>query len=215
MTARVHPYPFRTRQLSSLVPTILGWWRPGKIGRRQHRGWTSFSLCRYSSIAQSVEHAAVNRGVVGSSPTGGAIMGRHYNGDGPLFSLSEKQIAELSTFLQVDYQLLESALSVSQETITPMTTIQFGSDASYPRFSTRYLIISSSLEEQAALSATSARKDSKKWTSSIFWVFSLAEPFAFCSFCQFEVFWECRELFYKKVLCIHSPLPPQTKIWRA
>ena len=27
----------------------------------------------YSSIAQSVEHAAVNRRVVGSSPTGGAI----------------------------------------------------------------------------------------------------------------------------------------------
>ena len=29
--------------------------------------------CKYSSIAQSVEHAAVNRGVVGSSPTGGAM----------------------------------------------------------------------------------------------------------------------------------------------
>ena len=28
----------------------------------------------YSSIAQSVEHAAVNRGVVGSSPTGGAMV---------------------------------------------------------------------------------------------------------------------------------------------
>ena len=28
----------------------------------------------YSSIAQSVEHAAVNRGVVGSSPTGGVYM---------------------------------------------------------------------------------------------------------------------------------------------
>ena len=27
----------------------------------------------HSSIAQSVEHAAVNRGVVGSSPTGGAM----------------------------------------------------------------------------------------------------------------------------------------------
>ena len=27
---------------------------------------------RYSSLAQSVEHAAVNRSVVGSSPTGGA-----------------------------------------------------------------------------------------------------------------------------------------------
>ena len=35
-----------------------------------------FVLCNvyiYSSIAQSVEHAAVNRRVVGSSPTGGAI----------------------------------------------------------------------------------------------------------------------------------------------
>ena len=28
----------------------------------------------YSSLAQSVEHAAVNRSVVGSSPTGGARM---------------------------------------------------------------------------------------------------------------------------------------------
>ena len=27
----------------------------------------------YSSLAQSVEHAAVNRSVVGSSPTGGAL----------------------------------------------------------------------------------------------------------------------------------------------
>ena len=27
----------------------------------------------YSSLAQSVEHAAVNRSVVGSSPTGGAF----------------------------------------------------------------------------------------------------------------------------------------------
>ena len=28
----------------------------------------------YSSIAQSVEHAAVNRSVVGSSPTGGVFL---------------------------------------------------------------------------------------------------------------------------------------------
>ena len=36
-----------------------------------------FGLCeRYSSLAQSVEHAAVNRRVVGSSPTGGAITDR-------------------------------------------------------------------------------------------------------------------------------------------
>ena len=30
--ARVHPFPFRTRQLSSFLLTILGWRRPGKIG---------------------------------------------------------------------------------------------------------------------------------------------------------------------------------------
>ena len=35
MAVRVHPFPSRTRQLSSLAPTILGWKRPGKIGRRQ------------------------------------------------------------------------------------------------------------------------------------------------------------------------------------
>ena len=37
MTVRVHPFPSRTRQLSSLVLTILGWKRPGTIGRRQHK----------------------------------------------------------------------------------------------------------------------------------------------------------------------------------
>ena len=31
----------------------------------------------YSSLAQSVEHAAVNRSVVGSSPTGG-VLGNEY-----------------------------------------------------------------------------------------------------------------------------------------
>ena len=35
-------------------------------------GFEGISFNKYSSIAQSVEHAAVNRGVVGSSPTGGA-----------------------------------------------------------------------------------------------------------------------------------------------
>ena len=36
MAVRVHPFPSRTRQLSSLALTILGWKRPGKIRRRQH-----------------------------------------------------------------------------------------------------------------------------------------------------------------------------------
>ena len=34
-------------------------------------GWRLFF---YSSLAQSVEHAAVNRSVVGSSPTGGVFL---------------------------------------------------------------------------------------------------------------------------------------------
>ena len=63
MTLRVHPFPSRTRKLSSVVPKILVWRRTGKIGRRLHL---------YSSLAQPAEHAAVNRGVVGSNPTGGA-----------------------------------------------------------------------------------------------------------------------------------------------
>ena len=36
MAARVHPFPYRTRKLSSLVSKILGRKRPGKIERCQH-----------------------------------------------------------------------------------------------------------------------------------------------------------------------------------
>ena len=35
---------------------------------------TAENLIRYSSLAQSVEHSAVNRSVVGSSPTGGGFI---------------------------------------------------------------------------------------------------------------------------------------------
>ena len=38
----------------------------------------------YSSIAQSVEHAAVNRRVVGSSPTWGVIVGADYAEEPPV-----------------------------------------------------------------------------------------------------------------------------------
>ena len=44
--------------------------------------FSSGSCCvtiKYSSLAQSVEHAAVNRSVVGSSPTGGAYKTRKFN----------------------------------------------------------------------------------------------------------------------------------------
>ena len=36
IAARVHPFPSRTRKLSSPALKILGWRRPGKIGFRQH-----------------------------------------------------------------------------------------------------------------------------------------------------------------------------------
>ena len=42
---RVHPFPFRTRKLSSPVPTILVWRRTGKIGQCQHRRPQSFDCC--------------------------------------------------------------------------------------------------------------------------------------------------------------------------
>ena len=72
-TQRVHPFPFRTRKLSSAVPKILAWRRVGKIGHSRHTLGIHFvSLIAYSSIAQSVEHLTVNQGVTGSSPVGGA-----------------------------------------------------------------------------------------------------------------------------------------------
>ena len=36
IAARVHPFPYRTRKLSSLALKILGGKLPGKISRRQH-----------------------------------------------------------------------------------------------------------------------------------------------------------------------------------
>ena len=40
--------------------------------QKQRSGLTGPDLSLFASLAQSVEHAAVNRRVVGSSPTGGA-----------------------------------------------------------------------------------------------------------------------------------------------
>ena len=37
MTLRVHLFPSRTQKLSSVVPKIVGWKRPVKIGRCQHQ----------------------------------------------------------------------------------------------------------------------------------------------------------------------------------
>ena len=50
----------------------------------------------YSSIAQSVEHAAVNRGVVGSSPTRGAILARWSSGQDTALSRREQGFDSLT-----------------------------------------------------------------------------------------------------------------------
>ena len=59
--------------------------------------WFRFCICsfegtmnEYSSLAQSVEHAAVNRSVVGSSPTGGAFLCRKAEKLGGIHIKNEK-----------------------------------------------------------------------------------------------------------------------------
>ena len=75
MAVGVHPFPSRTRQLSPLALKILGWKRPGKISRCRHKQHPVIpDAASYSSLAQLVERSAVNRNVVGSSPTGGASL---------------------------------------------------------------------------------------------------------------------------------------------
>ena len=77
MTMRSHLFPFRTQKLSSFVPKILGGRLPGKIGRCRYLNMDDSYQDHpyiYSSIAQLAEHAAVNRRVVCSSQTGGAIV---------------------------------------------------------------------------------------------------------------------------------------------
>ncbi len=61
MALRSHLFPYRTQQLSSIAPKVVGGSLPARIGRY------------YSELAQLVEHTTVNRVVVGSSPTFGVM----------------------------------------------------------------------------------------------------------------------------------------------
>ena len=47
IAVRVHPFPSRTRQLSSPAPKILGWRRPGKIGNANTRVKRQTYVCRF------------------------------------------------------------------------------------------------------------------------------------------------------------------------
>ena len=58
IAVRVHPFPSRTRQLSSLAPKILGWRRPGKIGSADtNRVWSypdqTLSIFLLSSVGRA------------------------------------------------------------------------------------------------------------------------------------------------------------------
>ena len=60
MTQRSHLFPFRTQKLSSVVPKILGWRRPGKIGRRRllffsKTIWSAPDDREYAALAHLVE----------------------------------------------------------------------------------------------------------------------------------------------------------------
>ena len=66
------PIPNTAVKLTSADNTCLETDREDRSTPTQ-RAWEILRL-KYASLAQSVEHAAVNRGVVGSSPTWGAIF---------------------------------------------------------------------------------------------------------------------------------------------
>ena len=98
MTVRSHLFPFRTQKLSSLVPKIVGWTRPVKIGRCRRRSsirilkpypdglygplvkrlrqrpLTPLTSVRfrygspYAPLAQLVEQLTLNQWAQGSSP---------------------------------------------------------------------------------------------------------------------------------------------------
>ena len=81
MTVRFHLFPFRTQKLSSLVPKIVGWKRPVKIGRcrlllksKQPTGRAESPVrgyrvnLIYAPLAQLVEQLTLNQWVLGSSP---------------------------------------------------------------------------------------------------------------------------------------------------
>ena len=54
LAMRVHPFPSRTRQLSSSVLKILGWKRPGKIRRCRHTITALEHLKRLKCLNSSV-----------------------------------------------------------------------------------------------------------------------------------------------------------------
>ena len=119
MAKRSHPFPFRTRKLSSSALMVLGGRLPGRVGRCRNkkvkpsfkktaalifikrRGKNKEKQIKYSSLAQSVEHMTVNHRVVGSSPTRGAKKTEQFRYHSELFS----EIKGLRDFRSPFFQL--------------------------------------------------------------------------------------------------------------
>ena len=68
------PIPNTEVKLTSADDTCLATGRENRSMPTQ-RLWQLVKAFEYASLAQQVEHAAVNRRVVGSNPTGGATNG--------------------------------------------------------------------------------------------------------------------------------------------
>ena len=87
---RVHPFPFRTRKLSSFLPKILVWRRTGKIGNANIRDslWTvSFSF--YGSIflkPAAWSHCKMRTHAAGSDLTAGWRQGSVWSEISKIFS---------------------------------------------------------------------------------------------------------------------------------
>ena len=85
MTPRIHLFPYRTQKLSLVVPKILGWRRPGKIGR-----------CRLFSLITARWSSGQDGGLSRrkrefDSPTGHQKKGRRNRGPyAPLAQLVEQ-----------------------------------------------------------------------------------------------------------------------------
>ncbi len=73
-----HLFSSRTQKLSPSAPMVLGWKRPGRVGRRRlPTRIAKLTLCNSVFLRSSMaEHPAVNRVVAGSSPAGGAMSSR-------------------------------------------------------------------------------------------------------------------------------------------
>ena len=72
LTQRVHPFPFRTRKLSSAVPIVLCWGRHGRVGHGRHRislrNAYPMREKHHGGVAQLGEHLPCKQGVMGSNP---------------------------------------------------------------------------------------------------------------------------------------------------